>query len=96
MLGKLVDGNVHYHSVRLRFCQKERFCNLWLQLYHVFAVWLKTCSNLHRLTALVGNQTLGNLLLEFDADIDAQNAEGATALILAIKAPQKWWCLLPL
>lgn len=61
----------------------------------VFAVWLKTYySNLHRLTALVGNQTLGNLLLEFDADIDAQNAEGATALILAIKAPaQKWLCL---
>ena len=39
-----------------------------------------------RLTAIMGNQALGNLLLEFDADIDAQNDEGATALILAIKA----------
>lgn len=35
----------------------------------------------------MGNQALGTLLLEFDADIDAQNDEGATALILAIKAP---------
>ena len=39
-----------------------------------------------RLTAIMGNQALGNLLLDFDADIDAQNEQGATALILAIKA----------
>ena len=39
-----------------------------------------------RLTAIMGNQALANLLLDFDADIDAQNEQGATALIMAIKA----------